>query len=392
MRVEKQEPFIHFDIQTLSRKLVRGYIIEASPVVIDELTEEWSVLSSSGESGEPFYQPYWFSAYARSFAREAPIVLGIARREDTLIGVLPLRRQQSFFGGVPAQTLSSLSGPHSCRFDFCFKDGEKDVAARSVWESLRDDSSWQVIEALNVPQNGGFESLMRCAAKDGFPIARWPTLLTPYLELSNESPFANCPQAQADNRGRLRSYFKKLEKRGKVRIVSISEYDETFLDTFISLEASGWKGQSGGAIGCNALAVKFYKDALREAGAAGHLRMQGIFVDDTPVSIELGLLMNGCFYSPKFAYNEDFAKCSPGNLMNRESIQMAASNGATRYDFLGPRARHKMLWTDTVRAHANGYIFKPTISGRVKHFVAATLAPQLRKLKYRYYGDPQALS
>jgi CelD/BcsL family acetyltransferase involved in cellulose biosynthesis len=392
MKVVIQKPCIELGMQTFSQEVVRGHIVDASPVAIDELAEEWSVVASSGESGEPFYQPYWFSAYARSFAREAPIVLGIAQRGDTLIGVLPLRRQQSFFGGVPAQTLSSLSGPHSCRFDFCFKDGEKDVAARGVWESLRDDSSWQVIEALNVPQNGGFESLMRCAAKDEFPIARWPTLLTPYLELSNESPFGNCPQGQADNRARLRSYYKKLEKRGKVRLVSISEYDETFLDTFISLEASGWKGQNGGAIGCSPVAVKFYKDALRKAGAAGHLRMQGIVVDGTPVSMELGLLMNGCFYSPKFAYNEDFAKCSPGNLMNRESIQMAASNGATRYDFLGPRARHKMLWTDTVRPHANCYIFKPTISGRLKHFVAATLAPQLRKLKYRYYGDPQALS
>lgn len=366
-------------------------ILEASTDVIDALSGEWSVVSSCGESAEPFFQPYWFSAYARSFCNDASVVLAVARRENAMIGVLPLQRVRTFLGGVPAHTLRSLSGAHSCRFDLCFADGEKDAAARILWDALRNDRSWQVIEALNVPQNGGFESIMRYAASDGFPIAQWRTLLSPYLEISSESPFRNCPQRTADRRARLRSYYKKLEKLGNVEIVTTAEYDETLIDTFISLEASGWKGQNGGAIGCRPKVVRFYKDALRGAAAAGHLRMQGILVDNTPVSMELGLLMNRCFYSPKFAYNEDFAKCSPGNLMNRESIQIAASNGVERYDFLGPRARHKALWTDTVRPHANCYIFRPSITGRLNHFIAATLAPQLRKLKHYYYGDPQRL-
>jgi CelD/BcsL family acetyltransferase involved in cellulose biosynthesis len=367
-------------------------ILEASTDVIDALSGEWSVVSSCGESGEPFFQPYWFSAYARSFGGDAPVVLGIARRGDAMIGVLPLQRKRSFFGGVPAQTLSSLSGPHSCRFDLCFAAGEKDAAAGILWNTLRNDPSWQVIEALNVPQNGGFESIMRCAANDGCPIAQWRTLLTPYLEISSESPFQNCPQRTVDRRARLRSYYKKLEKLGNVEIVTTAEYDETLIDTFIALEVSGWKGRNGGAIGCSPKVVRFYKDALRGAAAAGHLRMQAILVGNTPVSMELGLFMNRCFYSPKFAYNEDFAKCSPGNLMNRESIRIAASHGAERYDFLGPCAPHKMLWTETVRPHANCYIFRPSIRGRFNHFFTTTIATHLRKLKYSYYGDPQKLA
>jgi CelD/BcsL family acetyltransferase involved in cellulose biosynthesis len=189
----------------------------------------------------------------------------------------------------------------------------------------------------------------------------------------------------------LRSYYKKLEKKGAVRIVSSDVYDDIFIDTFIAIEASGWKGKDGGAIGCNPVAIQFYKRALRGAADAGHLRMQAILVDDKPVSMELGLLMNKRFYSPKFAYDEAFSKCSPGNLMNRESIQIAAQNGAERYDFLGPRARHKVLWTDAVRPHANCYIFRPTAKGRLKYLLSMRAAPQLRRLKRYIYGDPQAV-
>jgi hypothetical protein len=287
--------------------------------------------------------------------------------------------------------LQSLSGAHSCRFDLCFADGEKEVAAREIWRVLRADSSWDVIEALNVPEHGGFESIMRCAAKDGCLIAKWRTFLTPYLSISSVDPFRDCPAQQAGNRNRLKNYFKKLEKRGVVRIVSTAEFCSDKLESFIALEASGWKGRDGGAIGCKPVVGEFYRRALKGAADAGHLRIQAITVDDKPVAMELGLLMDRCYYSPKFAYDESFSKCSPGNLMNRESIRLAAESGAERYDFLGPRARHKLLWTDKVRRHNHCYIIRPSLVGQLRHAIVSKIAPQLRRLKHCAYGDPQAL-
>lgn len=365
-------------------------IVETSAVGLDAVAEEWSRCVSSGESAEPFFQPYWFSAFAHSFGGSAPVVLGMVRRGSELLGVLPLRRQRSFFNGIPANTLQSLSGSHSCRFDLCFADGEKEVVAREIWSALRADRSWDVIEALNVPEQGGFESLMRWAAKDGFLIAQWRTFLSPYLAISAVDPFRECPLPQASNRNRLKNYFKKLEKHGTVRIVSTADFSREKLESFIALEASGWKGRDGGAIGCNRVVGEFYRRALKGAAEAGHLRIQAITVDEKPVAMELGLLMNRCYYSPKFAYDESFSKCSPGNLMNRESIRLAAQSGAEKYDFLGPRARHKMMWTDKVRRHSHCYIIRPSLAGRLRYGMVTGIAPQLRRLKHYLYGDPQA--
>jgi CelD/BcsL family acetyltransferase involved in cellulose biosynthesis len=368
-----------------------GEVIEVPAAALDGLAEEWSRCVSRGECAEPFLQPYWFSAFAHTFGESAPVVLGIARRGSELLGVLPLRRRSSFFCGVPAKTLQSLSGAHSCRYDLCSADGEKEVATHEIWRALRADSSWDVIEALNVPEHGGFESLMRWAAKDGFFVARWRTLLTPYLSISPGDPFRNCPPQQAGNRNRLKSYFKKLEKRGVVQIASTAEYTDGAFEAFVALEAAGWKGRDGGAIGCKPVVSEFYQRALKGAARAGHLRVQSLLVDGKPVAMELGLLMNRRYYSPKFAYDESFSKCSPGNLMNRESIQLAADSGVELYDFLGPRARHKLLWTDKVRPHSNCYIFRPNIAGRLRCHLIARIAPQLRRARHYLYGDPQAV-
>ena len=81
-----------------------------------------------------------------------------------MIGALPLVRRKTFFGGLPARTLHSLSNVHSCRFDLSCASVHRENAAHAIWDVLRADDSWDVIEAQHVPVGGAFESLMKLAA------------------------------------------------------------------------------------------------------------------------------------------------------------------------------------------------------------------------------------
>jgi CelD/BcsL family acetyltransferase involved in cellulose biosynthesis len=358
-----------------------------------ELLTSWSTGVASEESGEPFFQPYWFSSFAQTLARHRSVHLVVAQQGQKVLGALPLMRQRTFFGGLPARTLHSLSNVHSCRFDLSFSSAHKEGAAHAIWNALRADETWDVIEAQHVPVDGGFESLLKLAAYDGFLIGKWPTLLSPYMNIPPKGGdiFADCPERFAGFRRTHLKSLKKLEKQGRVTCTSISRFDSRFFDTFMAMEGAGWKGHVGGAITCNPVVESFYRTVLSAASEAGHLLCHSLNLDGRPIAMDIGLMMNGRYYSPKIAYDEGFAKYSPGQLLIRQTIQHVAEMGGHRYDFVGPRSHHKAFWTETVREHATYYIFRASWPGFARYVAAMKIGARLRRLKRLRYGDPQDL-
>ncbi len=352
------------------------------------------LLVTHGEYSEPFYQPYWLSAFARSFLDGKPTPFVVVHDGGALKGILPLMHSRRFWGKIPARSLRSLSGIHSCRFDFICESHNKDTIAESAWRALEDDPSWTVIEAHNVPEGGGFEAIMRHADRAGYLISRWPTLLSPYLNIpvGQKDGLQNCPARYKKDRKRLESRFRKLQEQGDVAFEVTNNFDEELFQEFLRLEGAGWKGRAGGAISCNPVIVEFYRTALRHAASYGHLRMCTLKLDGKRIAMEIALVTENRCYSPKIAYDEQLSKFGPGQLMARLGIQDLADRGIEKYDLLGPRARHKALWAGEVRPHAHCFIFRPNLAGTAHYLLAARLAPFLKRAKQKRYGDPQSLS
>lgn len=364
----------------------------ASSDDLDSLTAAWKRLVDSGRYAEPFFQPYWFKAFTNSFTNTGKCTLLTVYNQEELVGILPLMIRNRMFGGMPVQTLASLSGIHSCRFDFIVETNHQDEIVQHAWSTLRREPSWDAIEIFNVPEDGAFYKIMELAEKDDYPTAQWSTLHSPYLDLpgNNVDPFEYCPPKYKHYRKRLRGSRRKLEEHGRLQFVRTSEFCESVFSKFLALESSGWKGKNGGAIACDPRTVEFYRNALVSAGSAGHIRITSMVVDNRTIAMDLGLLTNKRFYcSPKVAYDERFSRYSPGHVLNQQVISELVDDGVERYDFLGPRAHHKYIWTDSIRKHNNCYIFRPTTRGKACHTFITKIAYQLRRLKYKIFGDPQ---
>ena len=368
-------------------------IIQAGPAELEALTPEWKALVEDRALSEPFFQPYWFRSFAQTINDGRPFPLIVVRDGSTLKGILPLVRQRRFFGKLPALTLASLSNAHSCRYDFVCPESDRDEIARAAWTSLKTNRHWNVIEATAVPQGGAFESIMDHAERDGYHITRWPTLLSPYIELpiGSADAYQNCPARYKKDRKRLQRRFDRLKELGEPSFAVFTTFDETVYQEFLRLEGSGWKGKAGGAISCDPKLVKIYRDMLSGASDAGHLRVCTLSVNGQCIAMEMAFLIGDRCYSPKIAYNEEFSSCSPGQLLTRWAIDDLVKMDTSLYDLLGARARNKALWTGAVRPHANCYIFRPSIVGKFYHFVTANVAPRIKKAKYARYGDPQSI-
>ncbi len=368
-------------------------LINATLRQLEDLHQEWNLLAQQLPQREPFYLPYWFQAFARTIARDESIPLVTVRDRGRLVGVLPLRRTGRFLRKIPARVLSSLSNVHSCRFDFVCDPNHTEAVAQAAWHALKEDSRWSVIEVNAIPEGGAFEAIMRSAERDGYLVARWPTLLSPYLKLPSTQfdPLSNCPQHYRKDRKRLEKRFERLKEFGEPVFEVHTHFSEDLFNEFLEMESSGWKGQAGGAIKCNPVIVDFYRELLSAAAREGHVRICALRAGTKAVAMELSFVVDHDCYSPKIAYDEAFSAASPGQQLARFSIQELARRGISTYDLLGPRSRHKAIWAGDIRPHANCYIFRPSLAGKTYHYIIDKMGPRVKRAKYTRYGDPQQL-
>lgn len=374
--------------EEFSGGLIRGRLNQSG-----QFLSEWAALVAGLPQADPFLHPAWMQSFANAFASHHEASIITARREAVLCGVLPLMTARSFFCNIPAPTLRSISGLHSCRFDLVASRLMQEEVAAVMWRQLRATPSWVVIEALDVPFGGGFEEIMRVASRDGFLVSRWPTRFSPYLSIPElgADPLRNCPYRYRNARARLNGSLRRLAEVGDVRFEVAQRPEVKQIEAFIELEASGWKGKSGGAIAKSPAARTFYLEMARSPSLREMSRLYSLWVGATPVAMELGLVMNRCYYSPKATYNEAFSRFSPGQLLVRHIIQALAAEGVRCYDFLGARARFKSVWAGEVREHAHCYIFRPSLRGRLLHTYMERVAPCMRRIKYSLFGNPQAV-
>ncbi|MFN4895436.1 MAG: GNAT family N-acetyltransferase [Pseudomonadota bacterium] len=360
----------------------------------EELLDGWRSLVDSGPHAQPFYQPEWFKAFADSFAAGREVQLLTVRNGASLLGVLPLMRTNSFFGRIPARVLTGLSGIHSCRYDLITGGQVHGDLASAAWQVLIEDQSWDVLEAQDVPERGSFIGIVECARRSGYLVGSWPTRKSPILTIPSSArtggdPFQNCPSRFRTLRKRLSSKLKTLHQRGTVSFSVEDSNLEEGLARFFALESSGWKGANGSAIASDVQTTAFYSSIAKSFKERGQLRIYSMCLDNRPISMQLGLLMDGVYYSPKVAYDEAFASYSPGHLLVQHIISDLAANNVRTFEFLGPRAFWKMVWAPECVEHRNWYIFRPNLRGHVLYSLTMRVAPRLRSLRHRVWGDPQ---
>ena len=118
----------------------------------------------------------------------------------------------------------------------------------------------------------------------------------------------------------LRRLRRKLEAFGTVAFRTAktpSEANEA-LERFFALEASGWKGRSGTALIQDAGRSTFVRSMLRDLSLSGKIRVDGLYAGDALVAGAISLVSGGTVAFWKIAYDETFARFSPGVLLTQE--------------------------------------------------------------------------
>ncbi len=178
-----------------------------------------------------------------------------------------------------------------------------------------------------------------------------PQRASPWISLD-----ASWISPEAHFSARRRSDFRRMrrsaEKLGQVTtdiIVPEPNALPALLEEAMTIEERGWKGRAGTALAYDERQRRFYERYAALACEAGILRLCFLRIDGRAAAMQLAVETEGRFWLLKIGFDKSFKRCSPGNLLLRDTISYAAAKGLASYEFLGKEAEWTMLWTQNAR-------------------------------------------
>lgn len=288
-------------------------------VLDDALASDIDRLARSAVEPNPFYESWYLRLTLELLATEPLILLSIRSASGTLICVLPLT-QRARFKRLPLRNLRSWV--HDYAFlaaPLVHRDHVDEAMAGLLdWFASRQAPAG-ILELVNIRMDGPVAAALAAGV-----VAHRNHLLSRQTRWTRAMYRLDVPDDPQHMSGKQRSTLRRKERRladqGRIEYRSMESGDDPlpWLEQFLEVEASGWKGREGTAMA--ACDREFFIAVCREANARGQLHMLALELDGKPVAMKCNFLAGSHAFTFKIAYDEAYARYSPGILI--ELFQM----------------------------------------------------------------------
>lgn len=284
----------------------------------------WDALAHAAVEPNPFLESWYLLPSLRALDPEGRVQLLCLEANGELAGLLPLRRERSYGG----RWLPHWRGWVHAN---CFL-GMPLVAPgceRAFWRALLEwadaNAGTQLfLHLLQVPLGGSlFAALSEVVARQRRPAAVVQRYERAMLR-SDLSPQAYFEQAVSHKRRKeLHRREKRLAEQGMlVERQSDARGIDRWIEEFLALERRGWKGRAGSALASHPATEALFRQALRQAACRGRLERLSMHIDGRAIAMLSSFVAPPAAFGFKTAYDEDFARYSPGVFLQREFLEM----------------------------------------------------------------------
>jgi CelD/BcsL family acetyltransferase involved in cellulose biosynthesis len=296
------------------RRIAAGRAEWMRLTVLAEFRDEWRDLAGRALEPNVFYDPAFALAAAPVFGADAGAVLVWSKATPTrLIGLFPARTTRRY--GV----MTALTGwTHSyAPFGVPLVDREEaDAAITAFLDYIEADPKFPRLVLLPlIDRDGPFAALLtRVLLRHGGALAHFGeharALLAPTAGRLRYLDHAVGGKKHKE----LRRQRRRLLEKGLLKVASTSTVDDIprALSDYLALEAASWKGRAGSAARQNADICAFMQTAIESLAADGGARIDRLMQNGHPLAATITLRSGDCAWFWKIAYDEDFAKFSPG--------------------------------------------------------------------------------
>ena len=271
------------------------------------LASAWQDLADHAVEPNPFYEPWMFLPALEAWP--SPLKHVFIEDGTSLVGFFPLERAL-LYRRVPLPHLRLWKYPHCYLGTPLVRRGYAAECLRALGAWLKND----VLHWRDVAADGPFAA----ALEDSIgrfhlrPYRRSRALLRRHADAEGYIAEA-LPKA---SRKELRRLHTRLGERGALRFTH-----QQPIEKFLELEAAGWKGERGSALGSTVAGARFFRSMALQAAARGRLMMLALELDGQPVAMKCNLLAGEGAFAFKIAYDEAYARFSPGMQLELENIR-----------------------------------------------------------------------
>ena len=299
---------------------------------LQQLAPEWTTLAESLPGARFFHFPEWYRAYLSSLESDPARVWFVAAyRDQKLVAIFPLQFQDYRVMGLRPRLFGTIDDDQMQLYDFVFARTAQNghlLHALTQWLRTQRNIRWDELRLRKVPEDSSIAHAIR---------VRWPNLTvalrhdgSSYFQTSGTYEHATKAMSGSFKRN-LRRLARRAEESAPLRFQSYRRPDELgkALDTFVEIEASGWKGDAGtaSAICCRPAMLAFYRALVHDFGARDASVINVLWHGDKAVAGQFCLQIGTTLSILKIGFSHDHAHFAPGNLLLERTLQRACEDG-----------------------------------------------------------------
>jgi len=289
----------------------------------------WRELAQQSIEPNPLFEADCLIPAARYLPNGAEMSLVIAEDDGRFFGCFPVKRvawdarPSATWGGVWCPALTTQV--RRLRYELTpLVSRERGIeAATALLSALTHrggakDAGILVLEALDA--DGPVSSYIACAAeKLRLPVHTYRTWSRPVVRRRDELTYRSIHGGQSLRK--IANWRRQLGEKlgGEVEFVDRSA-DPSAVDELIALEAAGYKLKTGVALVSHPGEPEWFREMCDRFRSAGRLLLYSLQVGDSVVAMQLMLRGGEGIFGLVTAYDEDYARYSPGTQLALDSI------------------------------------------------------------------------
>lgn len=289
------------------------------------IVSRWDILARRAAEPNPFLESWYLLPALRALDPDETLRVFLLEAGDEIVGLMPLAERTRYYRH-PLPNLAGWTHPNAFLGTPLIAEGHEQAFWRELlaWADRNAGNALFLHLSELVLDGPVFKALTKVISDEkrlGAIVHREERALLRSGE-TPETYFA--ASLSGKKRKELRRQLNRLAEQGAVAFER--QHDDAGLaewtDAFLDLEAAGWKGKAGSALALTDTTAGLFRAALAGAAAQGRLERLTLTLDAQPVAMLATFLCAPGAFSFKTAFDERYAKFSPGVLLQCENLMI----------------------------------------------------------------------
>jgi CelD/BcsL family acetyltransferase involved in cellulose biosynthesis len=286
----------------------------------------------------------WMTALAESRPTAAAARVLLLERSGVLQGALPVVRHSRGLLGVRMSAITELYGGRNGPL---LRDTTPELAMALLKHLRMAEPRWVSLKLTVVKDSPNADALLQACRRLGLVWLEVPVAPTAFVRLldSTTSFLAGVSRSLQRN---LRQSLRLANERGSL---SWCEFDqpqdaEALMALMMDIESRSWKHEAGTSVTLHPEQEAFYRALAPRALREGMLHALVLYLNDVPVSYQLGIRHGAVYLCLKNSMRDDMKDLRPSHLLKMELFERLRARGVRTVDLGGVVESHKLVWAE----------------------------------------------